>query len=295
VRSAPTYFGLEQCAQQGRGAIHVDVNLVNVIASVLDKDNRPAADLTRDQFEIYDDGKPQKIEVFEPETQQPVDLALMMDASLSELKELQFETQAAADFIHEVVRPGDKLSVFEFSDAITQLTPFTDDVPRLQNAVRHITPGDGTALYDAVFLGSQALGRGAADRRRVLVLLTDAGETTSRSDFETARRAALRADALLYTIVFRPVKSEGGRNTAGEHAMVTITDGTGGAMLYPDDASQLKDMFDRIDRELRTQYRLGYYPQPRPPQGVYQSIEVRVKGDYTVRYRKSYYSGGPAE
>jgi Ca-activated chloride channel family protein len=193
-----------------------------------------------------------------------------------------------------VVRPGDRVSVFEFADAITQLTSFSDDVPRLQNAVRHLNPGDGTALYDAVFLGSQALGKGAPERRRVLVLLTDAGETTSRSDFETARRAALRAEALLYTIVMRPVKSEGGRNTAGEHALETIADTTGGAMYYPDEPSQLDAMFDRIDRELRTQYRLGYYPQPRPPQGVYRQIEVRVKGGYTVRYRKVYYSG-PAE
>ena len=219
----------------------------------------------------------------------------MMDSSLSELKEMPFETEAAAHFIGQVVRPGDRLSVFEFADAVTQLSTFSDDIPRLESAVKHVAPGDGTALYDAVFLGSQALGRGGPDRRRVLVVLTDAGETTSRSDFETARRAALRAETLLYSIIFRPVKNEGGRNTAGEHAMATITDGTGGAMLYPDDVSQLKDMFDRIDQELRTQYRLGYYPQPRPPAGVYRTIEVRVKGDYTVRYRKSYYSGSPAE
>jgi Ca-activated chloride channel family protein len=282
-------------APDPRSSIRVDVNLVNVIASVLDKQNRPAVGLTRDQFEIYEEGKQQKLEVFEPETQQPLDLALMMDASLSEMKELQFQTEAAARFIKQVVRPGDRLAVFEFADAITQLSTFSDDVPRLQNAVRHISPGDGTALYDAVFLGAGALGRGPSGRRRVLVLLTDAGETTSRSDFETARRAALRAGTLLYTIVFRPVKSEGGRNTAGEHALATITENTGGAMLYPDDASQLNDMFDRIDRELRTQYRLGYYPQPRPPGGVYRQIEVRVKGDYAVRYRKSYYTGGPAE
>ena len=76
-------------------------------------------------------------------------------------------------------------------------------MPRLQTAVKHIVPGDGTALYDAVFLGSQALERGGAGRRRALVLLTDAGETTSRADFETARRAAVRAEALLYTIVIR--------------------------------------------------------------------------------------------
>jgi len=277
-----------------RGPIRVDVNLVNVIASVLDKNNRPAPDLSRDQFEIYESGKQQKIEVFEPETQQPLDLALMMDASLSELKEMQFETEAAARFIAQVVRPGDRVAVFEFADAVTQLAPFSDDVPRLQSAVRRVVPGDGTVLYDAVYLGSQALAKQAVDRRRVLLLITDAGETTSHADFEMARSAALQADTLLYTIVMRPVKGENGRNTAGEHALETIADVTGGAMYYPDELSQLGEMFNRIDRELRTQYRLGFYPQPRPPQGVYRPIEVRVKGDYNVRYRKTYYSGGPA-
>jgi Ca-activated chloride channel family protein len=277
------------------GQIRVEVSLVNILASVLDRDNRPAPDLTRDQFEVYEEGKPQKIEVFERETQAPVDLALMIDTSLSELADLSFENEAAAHFLAQVVRPGDRAAVFEFADRVTQLTSFSDDVPRLQSAIRHVVPGDGTAIYDAVYLGSEALARGATGRRRVLVLITDAGETTSRADFETARRAAVRAEALLYTIVVRQVKSEGGRNTAGEHALETIADSTGGALYYPDELSQLAAMFDRIDRELRTQYRLGYYADPRPPRGVYRQIEVRVKGDYTVRSRKSYYSGGPEE
>jgi Ca-activated chloride channel family protein len=278
-----------------RGTIKVEVNFVSLITSVLDKDNRPALNLKADQFEVYEEGKLQKIELFEPQTQQPLDLALMMDASLSQQKELHFETEAAAHFVRQVVRPGDRVAVFEFADAITQLTGFSDDVPRLQNAVRRILPGDGTSLYDAVFLGAQALAKGPGERRRVLVLLTDAGETTSRSDFEAARLAAVRAEALLYTIVVQPVKSEGGRNTAGEHALATITETSGGAMYYPDQPSQLDEMFDLINRELRTQYRLGYYPQPRPPQGAYRQIEVRVKGDYTVRYRKAYYSGGRSD
>ena len=282
-------------APDSRGQIRVDVSLVSVVASVLDRDNRPAPDLTRDQFEIYEEGKPQRIEVFEAETQQPLDMALMVDASLSQLKDLQIETDAAARFIAQVVRPGDRASIFEFSDSTTQLTSFTDNVPTLQSAVRRISSGDGTALYDAVYLGAQALEKGSGGRRRVIVLLTDAGETTSRADFETARRAAVRSGALLYTIVIRAVAGENGRNTAGEHALETIADTTGGAMYYPEQVSQLREMFDRIDRELRTQYRLGYYPQPRPPQGLYRSIEVRVKGDYTVRSRRSYYTGGPAE
>jgi Ca-activated chloride channel homolog len=277
-----------------RSSIRVEVNLVSVIASVLDQNNRPVPDLQSEQFEIYEEGKPQKVENFEPETQQPLDLALMVDSSLSEIKELQFETDAAARFIGQVVRPDDRVGIFEFADRVTQLAGFSGNVPELQAAVRRVSPGDGTALYDAVYLGSDALGKAPTDRRKVLILITDAGETTSRADFETARRAALRAEALLYTIVIRPVKGENGRNTAGEHALETIADSTGGAMYYPDEVSQLDAIFDRINRELRTQYRLGYYPQPRPPQGVYRSIEVRVKGNYKVRYRKSYYSGGPA-
>jgi Ca-activated chloride channel family protein len=280
---------------QGGGPIRVDVNLVNVLASVLDKNNRPALDLASDQFEVYEEGKPQKIDLFEAETQQPLDLALMIDTSLSEISDLPVESEAAAHFIGQVVHTGDRVAVFEFADQVTQLSSFSDDVPRLQSAIRRVAPGDGTAVYDAVYLGSDALGRGAAGRRRVLVLITDAGETTSRSDFETARRAALRADSLLYTIVIRPVKTEGGRNTAGEHALETIAETTGGAMYYPDSVSQLPAMFDRINRELRTQYRLGFYPDPRPPRGVYRQIDVRVKGDYTIRSRKAYYSGAPGE
>ena len=298
--AAPGGIGAAQGTGQGgraadqRSSIRVEVNLVSVLASVLDRDNRPAPDLLREQFEILEEGVAQKIEVFERETQQPLDLALMIDASLSESAKLPFEIEAAGRFIRRVMRRGDRLAVYEFADTVTQLANFSDQAARARAALGRITPGTGTALYDAVYLGSQALERGAAGRRRVLLLITDAGETTSRADFETARRSALRAEALLYAIVVRPVTNEGGRNTAGEHALETIADTSGGAMYYPVQMAQLDAMFDRIDRELRTQYRLGYYPQPRPPQGAYRQIEVRVKGDYSVRYRKAYYAGGPA-
>ena len=283
-----------------KGRIRVEVNLVNIIASVLDANNRPAPDLPKEAFELYEEGVKQKIAVFESETQQPLDLALMIDSSLSAGKELAHEREAAAHFIQQVVRPSDRLAVFEFADAVTQRTDFSADVALLQSAVRHIEEGAGTALYDAVYLGAQALGKRAPDRRRVVVLVTDAGETTSRADFESARRSALRAEAMLYTIVIRPVKSESGRNTAGEHALETITESTGGAVYYPDSMAELDAIFERIDRELRTQYRLGYYPEPRPPANSFRRVEVRVraagadpgKGGYTVRYRKGYFTAG---
>src|SRR5713101_2623552 len=220
---SPAARGQAQTPPQ-KDRIRVEVNLVNIIAGVLAPKGRPAPDLPKDAFELYEEGVQQKIEVFEAETQQPLDLALMIDSSLSTYKEFEFEREAAAHFIRQVVRPGDRLAVFEFSDSVTQLTDFSSDVPLLQSAVRHMQEGAGTALYDAVLLGSQALVKRNADRRRVLVLVTDAGETTSRADFDAARDAALRTGALLYTIVIRPVKSEGGRNTAGEHALETITD-----------------------------------------------------------------------
>jgi Ca-activated chloride channel homolog len=281
--------------QDQRGRIRTEVTLVSMLASVLDKDGRPALGLTADQFEVYEEGVKQKIEILEPETQQPLDLALMIDSSLSEIKELEFEEDAASRFIQKLVRPADRLGVYEFADIVTQLAPFSSNVPFLQGSLRRITPGDGTALYDAIFLGSQGLSKNPAGRRRVIVLVTDAGETTSRADFETARRAALRADALLYTIVVRAVKNEGGRNTAGEHALDTIADSTGGAIYFPDTIAQLGEMFDRINRELRTQYRIAYYPDPRPPAGTFRNLEVRVKCECKVRSRKAYYSGGRLE
>jgi Ca-activated chloride channel homolog len=278
-----------------RGTIRAEADLVTVITSVLDKDHHPAANLTADQFEIYEEGVRQKIEVFEPDTQTPLDLALMIDCSLSETQELEFEREAAAAFIGQVVRPTDRMAVFGFADVVDMVGGFSGDTSYLQSSLRRLEPGAGTALYDAVFLGSQALARNPSGRRRVIVLLTDAGETTSHSDFGKARDAAVRADTLLYTICVRAVTNEGGRNTAGEHALETIADTTGGAIYYLDSLKELGPTFDLINRELRTQYRLGYYPDPKPPQDTYRSIEVRVAGDYTVHSRKIYYTGNAPE
>jgi Ca-activated chloride channel family protein len=280
--------GPRQESGRQKPRIKTEVNLVNILTSVLDKSGRPVVDLPVDAFQISEEGAPQKIERFEAETNQPLDLALMIDTSLSAQKELKFEGEAAAHFIRQVVRPGDRLSVFQFSDVVEQLSDFSDNVPALQAAARRITTGAGTAMYDALALGSQQLGRRPAGRRRVIVLVTDAGETTSSSSFDETRRSAVASEALIYTIVVQPVKSENGRNTAGEHALETITDSTGGAMYFPDDLSELDAMYERIDRELRTQYLLGYYPNTKPPAGSYRHVEVRVAGNYTLHYRKTY-------
>jgi Ca-activated chloride channel family protein len=286
---------------QQRDRIRVSVNLVSVLASVLDDHNRPAPDLPREAFQLFEEGVEQKIDVFEQETQQPLDLALMIDASLSAHKEILTEQDAAGRFIRQVIRPGDRVSIFSIGEDVTQLISYTDDVPRLQGALHRMPAGAGTSIYDGLLLASRTLERRGDDRRRVIVLVTDAGETTSNSDFDAARKAAVRSGALLYTIVIRPVKNESGRNTAGEHALEAITDTMGGAMFYPDAITELDAIFDRINRELRTQYRLGYYPTPRGPANSYRSVEVKVStanvpathssAAYQVRHRKTYLTG----
>lgn len=274
---------------QGRTTIRVKVNLVNVLVSVLDENNRPAPDLPVEAFQVSEEGNPQKIEVFEKETQQPLDLALMIDASLSAQIGMSTERAAAAHFIQQVIRPGDHLAVFGFDENVTRVADFSDKILTLQDAVRRIPAGAGTSIYDAIVLGSRSLAGQKSGRRHVIILITDGGETTSHSDFETARKTAVRSDTLLYTILIRSVKGESGRYTAGEHALQTITETTGGAMFFPDSAADLGIIFDQIDRELRTQYRLAYYPNPRGPADSLRNIEITVLGDYKVRHRKNYY------
>jgi Ca-activated chloride channel homolog len=320
----PTAKADSSGAAQDRGEIKVTVNLVNVLVSVLDEHNRPAPDLPVEAFQLFDEDNPQAIAVFEKETEQPLDLALMIDASLSVQLSMPAQRDAATHFIQQVLRKGDRLAVYSVDENVTQLAAFSDNVGHLQEVVRRIPAGAGTSIYDAVLLGARALSRQGADRRRVIILVTDGGETTSRADFDSARREAVRTNTLLYTVVIRTMKSESGRNTAGEHALETITDTTGGAVFYPDSSAQLDSIFDRINKELRTQYRLGYYPNPRGPADTYRRIEVTVtaraavpaqagpgspdatqpdsaKTDaakarppvYSVRHRKSYYTGLP--
>jgi Ca-activated chloride channel homolog len=276
--------------RQRSGQIRVQVDLVHILASVIDANGQPVPDLKADAFTLSENGVPQKIDTFEAQTNRPLDLALMVDSSMSALKDLKFEDEAAAHFIRQVVRPGDTLGVFEFSENVTELSEYSDNIPTLEAAARRISAGTGTSIYDAIVLSAQTLKRRPAGRRRAIVLVTDGGETTSVSKFEDARRAAIASEALLYSIIIRPVKNEGGRNTAGEHALITITDSTGGALFILDELAQLDAMFDRIDRELRTQYLLGYYPNPAPPPNSTRHVDVKVSTGDLVRYRKEYFT-----
>lgn len=283
------------------GRMRKEVDLVSVWVTVQDTSGRPLAGLPREAFTVFDEGTQQEVAVFEAETQQPLDMALMIDTSLSAAKEMEFEGAAALRFIRKLVRPQDSLAVYTFAERVDRLTPYTSSTTTLESGLKRMASGAGTSLYDAIYLASGELTRRPPGRRRVIVLVTDAGETTSRASFEDARRAAVGADALLYTIVVRAFKSEALRDLAGEHALTTITDTTGGAMFIADDLNQLDRLFEEIDRELRTQYLLAFYPQPPPPKKSIRHLEVRVAsaagadGTLRVRNRKLYLADGAAE
>ncbi len=283
-------------AQFPTAHVKVKVNLVTVVTSVLDAAGRPVADLPRQAFRIDQDGRPQKIAVFERETNLPLDLVLMVDTSLSAFGELKFEREAAEHFLRQVLRPGDRAAVFTFAYHVDELSPFTGNLRRLDAALARMRSGTGTSLFDAVFLGSRALAARPPGHRRVLLLVTDAGETTSRTTYDAARDAAVRSGAMLYTILIRAVRSENGRNTAGEHALDTIIDSTGGATLPVYSPGQFGPTFSRINEELRTEYLLGYYPDPEPAPGSYHQIRVRLAlsgaenaAKYRLEYRKEYF------
>jgi Ca-activated chloride channel family protein len=283
--------------QKQKGPIRVQTDLVSILASVTDANGEPVIGLDQTAFQVFEEGVQQKIVRFEPQTDRPLSLAMMIDTSGSAAIELKIERDAASRFVGEVLRPGDRLAIFSFSGNVTQLSNFSDDAKLLDAAVKRVEMGAdmGTSLYDAVVLGSQSLRRQGAERRRAVVIVTDAGETTSVSKFEDARRAAIASETLLYTVVVRPMKSDVGRNTAGEHAIETITDSTGGAMFYPTNLSELDGIFDRINRELRTQYLLGYYPNPTPPAGSDRHVVVKVNTGDNVRYRKEYLTAGAVQ
>jgi Ca-activated chloride channel family protein len=270
--------------------IRVEVDLVNILASVTDRNSRPIPNLPITAFQVFDDGTPQKIAIFEAETHLPLDLALMIDASMSTKLDFPLQREAAARFIQKVVRPNDSLAVFSFDDNVHNLADFSSNVSNLQRAVRRMKQGGGTAMYDAVFLGAQTLSKRKTDRRRVIVLVTDAGETTSKASYDTTRNMAIRSGAMLYTVCLRPMKNEGGRNTAGEHALATITEMTGGGMFFPDTSGELDAIFSQIDRELRTQYRIGFYPERKAGGNTVRKIELRVDGNYLLKYRQAYMS-----
>lgn len=286
--------GGKQDQSDRAGTLTVDVKLVNVFVTVTDQHGSPVGGLKKENFVLAEDGREQKIAVFDKESALPISIVLAIDTSLSTRHDLPLEQASAKHFVHVIVRPVDALSVIGFSEVVHEATPgFTADLKRIDEAIDHIRVGAATALYDAIYLASRSLS--PRKGRKVIVLITDGGDTISKVDYKEAVRAAEEAEALVYSIIVVPIESSAGRETGGEHALIQLSEDTGGKYYYATSTAQLDDAFRKISDELRTQYLLAYYPSQRTSFSEFRRIEVKVGGvsdsaNYQVRHRAGYYT-----
>ena len=273
--------------------LKVDVKLVNVFVTVTDAHSAPVAGLTKENFSLLEDSQEQKISIFEKQSAVPLSIALAVDTSLSTRHDLPLEQASAKRFAHAILRPVDALSVYGFSEYVRESTGFTADLKRIDEGIDHIRLGAATALYDAIYLISRALDR--RQGRKVIVLITDGGDTISKFNYKEAVRAAEEAEAIVYSIIVVPIESSAGRETGGEHALIQLSEDTGGKYYYATSMSQLDEAFRRISDELRTQYLLAYYPLHRASFSDFRRIQISVLGRpdasaYHVRHRAGYYT-----
>src|SRR5580765_5534232 len=274
--------------------LKVDVNLVNVFVTVTDAHGAPVGGLTRENFVLKEDDHEQKIAVFDKESAVPLSIGLAIDTSLSTHHDLPLEQSSAKRFAHAILRPVDALSVYGFNEIVHESTPgFTSDLKRIDEGIDHIRSGAATALYDAIYLVSRALDHRKG--RKVIVLITDGGDTVSSVDYKQAVRAAEEAEAIVYSIIVVPIENSAGRETVGEHALIQLSEDTGGKYYYATSITQLDDAFHKISDELRTQYLLAYYPSQHNSFSEFRRIEVKVvsipgSSAYRVRHRAGYYS-----
>jgi Ca-activated chloride channel homolog len=281
-------------AQDSSTTLKVDVRLVNVFVTVTDAHGAPVAGLDKENFLLKEDGRDQKIAVFTRESALPLSIVLAVDTSLSTRKDLPLELMSARKFVHTILRPQDGLSLYKFSEEVDEVVPFTSDVKRIDSGIDRIRNGAATALYDAIFLGSGALLR--RQGRKVMVVITDGGDTVSQVDYKEALRAAQEAEAIIYSIIIVPIEASAGRDTGGEHALIQISDDTGGKYYYATSLPQLDDAFRKISDELRTQYLLAYYPSQRFSDSDFRQVQVNLEnppaggGPYQVHNRAGYYT-----
>ena len=273
--------------------IKVDVKLVNIFVTVTDEHGSPVGNLNKDNFQIFEDGHPQKISVFGKESELPLSIVLDIDTSLSTRKDLPLELASARRFAHAIIRPVDALALYDFSEVVSQDVSFTADLKTIDHGIDRVHTGAATALYDAVFLGAQALE--TRQGRKVLVVITDGGDTVSQVNYQGALRAAQQAEAIVYSIIDVPIEASAGRDTGGEHALIQLSEDTGGKYYYASSLAQLDQAFRSISDELRTQYLLAYYPSQRLADSDFRRLEVKLTGvpeasDYKARHRTGYYT-----
>jgi Ca-activated chloride channel family protein len=257
-------FPAAACAAQDP-VIRVNVRLVRLIVTVKNHRGDAIGTLTKEDFRVLDSGIAQEVAVFERSTAQPLSVAVLIDISGSTAKDLRHETNSVQTFLKTLFgegNPEDRAALYSFNWSVQRLVPYARKLDRFKKPLAHLMPEAGTSMYDAVHLAAEEL----EDRqgRKVMIVVTDGGDTTSAHTFRQALEMAHSADTVVYPILVVPIANAVGRNVGGENALEMLATGTGGRVFYPSGAKELDRSFAAILADLRTQYLLGYYPRNLP-------------------------------
>jgi VWFA-related protein len=289
-----------------------NVNVVNLFFNVKDKRGALIPNLTKQDFQVFEDGKPQTIKYFSAESDQPLTLGLLIDTSVSQERVLPMEKEVGAAFLKDVLRPKDLAFVISFDVDVTLLHDFTNEANLLRRAMdtAKINSGGnfggppglgggpfptsqnpkGTLLYDAVYLAAhdelaQQVGR------KAMILLTDGEDQGSQMRMRDAIEAAQKADAIIYVLLIADRGFYGGAYS-GDHDMRKMTEETGGRVIEVGNKfEKLQAAFNQIATELRSQYSIGYTPTNTKRDGTFRKIEIKADNkDYRIQARKGYYA-----
>jgi len=273
--------------------IRATTNEVNVVFTVTDKHGRRITDLKQGDFQVLDDSKPpEEIRSFHAETNLPLQVGLLIDASNSVRDRFKFEQQSAIEFLNQTIHPRiDQAFVvgFDVTPEVTQ--DFTDNTELLAHGVHELRPGGGTALYDALYFACRdklLKGSTAATVRRVIILLSDGEDNQSHVTREEAIEMAQRAEAIVYTISTNVSGTKG----QGDKVLERIADATGGRAFFPFQIRDVANDFSEIQDELRSQYAVSYKPANLKADGHYRTIEIMAndKKNLRVRSRRGWYA-----
>ncbi len=270
---------------------------VNVIFTVTDKHGRFVKDLRKEDFKVLDDNKPpQAIRGFRAETDLPLRVGLLVDASNSVRDRFTFEQEAAIEFLNQIIRSNvDRAFIIGFDTTAEVTQDFTGDTEKLSRGVRALRAGGGTALYDALYYACRDklknADQGGTTARKAIILLSDGEDNQSRVTREEAVEMAQRAEVIVYAIS----TNVSGVKLRGDKVLERLADATGGRAFFPFKVQDVANAFSEIQDELRSQYALAYKPSSLQPDGRYHAIDIEAQNhkNLKVRARKGYFAPKP--
>ena len=283
-----------QSGDDATTTVSVGVVEIPVVFTVVDKHNHYIKDLKKEDFGVYEDKlQIARIRSFRSETDLPLRVGLLVDASSSIRERFKFEQEAAIEFLQQIVRPKmDKAFVMQFDDVPLVNTPFTNNQEKLAEGVRIIRAGGGTALFDAVYSAGRDVimkNKDTTSVRKAIILLTDGDDVNSHVTREEAIEMAQRAEVIVYCISTNTSSTR----TRGDKILERIAEATGGRAFFPFVAQDVANAFQDIEEELRSQYSLFFLPHTKPVDGSFHSIEILpVNKKLHVRARKGYFAPG---